>query len=160
MRFTRSRTAALVAALLAVGGTVTWTGQAPSFAASTDPDRHVIKVYPVQGDGTWFGSSGGFKNSWSAEADLYDATGKKVYHWKEMHPSGTDYVRWEYAGAEGGGWIDLWIHQSDYQMTPYQHLKLGRNYCYRLVADAYDPEIASVEENPACPFEGNEVPAP
>lgn len=158
MRLTRGRTAALIAALLAVGGTVTWTGHAPSSAASTKPYRHVIKIFPVRGEGSWINTPEGFRNNWSAEADLYDAAGKKVYHWQEAHVSGTDYVRWEYTGVAGGGWIDLFIHQSDYQMTPYQHLRLGRNYCYRLVADDLDPQLASVEENPDCPFEGDDVP--
>ena len=109
--------ASLAAAL--IGAVMVCGASAPASAGG----RHYIRVDPHRLD----------TQKWSVYGDLYDGSGRKVYHWQETGKNGAkDYVRWEYTDG-GGGWIDLYIDPAPGQRQTFLHLPLNGDHCYEFL---------------------------
>lgn len=117
MRVTRNRAAiAGISAIAAVALGLLGSQALPASAANYNHSI-AIGINPI------------YQYPWSADATLYDRTGREVYHWHESHDSG-DYVLWRYY-ANPGDTLDISMSETN-GTTNFNHVDANRDYCYFL----------------------------
>ncbi|HEY6795131.1 MAG TPA: hypothetical protein VI248_10665 [Kineosporiaceae bacterium] len=118
MRVTRNR--ATLAGIFSLAAGVLGLLGSQALPAFADDDYHHelrIAIDPI------------YKDKWSADATLYDRTGREVYRWHESHKSG-NYVEWTYH-ANPGDTLDVSMWEVN-GSTTFSHIDANRSYCYLL----------------------------
>jgi len=67
--------------------------------------------------------------AWTAWGWLLNPSGQQIYAWKEVHSSGSGYVKWGWTWTGDSSWLRVKIDGATTDIDK-SHMALDRNHCF------------------------------